>query len=121
MDKLVDEGIPWEQVVPDVINEWMTQFAVANFIPKKLLLSTMLGVVSALVRKSVIEYYPGQTEFCNLFILCLGESGCGKSNACSYACIRPIRAIEKECDGVDLIIIDDCTVNGVVPLIAIEE
>ena len=32
-------------------------------------------------------------------MLCLGESDCGKSNACSYACIRPIRWIEKECSG----------------------
>ena len=46
-------------------------------------------------------------------MLCLGESDCGKSNACSYAHIRPIRWIEKECSGKDPIFIDDSTVNGV--------
>ena len=47
MEHLVDKEVPWEQIVPDIIiNEWMTLFAIANFIPKKLLLSAMLGVLS---------------------------------------------------------------------------
>lgn len=52
---LIDEEVPWEQIVSDIINEWMTLFAIANFIPKKLLLSAMLGVLSTLVRKTQIE------------------------------------------------------------------
>ena len=109
----------------------MTVFATANFIPKKLLLSTMLGSISALLRRSTIEYYPDYVENCNLFILCLGESGCGKSPVCKLACIKPIRELEKDTGG-DPIIVDDMTYNGVfqallkadnshVPLIALDE
>ena len=57
MDHLLDE-----QIVPVLINEWMMLFAIANFIPKKLLLSAIMGVVSTLVRKSQIEFYEGQGE-----------------------------------------------------------
>lgn len=49
MENLVDDEVAWQEVVPDVINVWLTMFAIANFVPKKLLKSTMLGMVSVLL------------------------------------------------------------------------
>ena len=97
-----------------------------------LLLSTMLGTVSALLRSSTVEYYEDCPEFANIFMLCVGESGCGKSPACNQSCIKPvIRGIENDIDDCQLII-DDNTEHGIfqsivktrqsyVPIIAIDE
>ena len=90
MDTLADEPVAWEEVIPVRIDEWLTLYALANYIPKKLALSSMLATVSALLRSSKVEYYEDCFEYGNIFMLCVGESGSGKSPACDKCCIRPI-------------------------------
>lgn len=132
MDNIVDEPVVWEEVVPEKIDEYLTLCALANFTPKKLVLSTMLCTVSAILRSSKVEYFEDCSEFANIFMLCVGESGCGKSPACNHCSIRPISGgIEREIDDCQ-IIIDDVTECGIfqsitktreryIPLIAIDE
>ena len=130
MDHLIEEEISWAEVVPLEIDVWLTLFAIANHIPKKMLLCTLLASISALVSKSTIEFYADYSEFCNLFILCLGKTGCGKSPACKQACLAPMRAVGRE-KGLSLVC-DEVTQHGLfqlllssdesyVPLLAIDE
>ena len=131
INQLDDEIVYWEQVLPEAVRTWLLMFALYKDTPAKLLLSTMLATTSALVRKAQLQLArTGDKVHGNLFMLCLGESGCGKTSSYTAGCIDPIyeTIVRPECDPI----IDDTTEDGIfstlevadgkfVPIVVIDE
>ena len=127
--KLADVSLPFEEVVPGAVKDWLDVLARSHGTTREMLLLSALTSTSALIGKSSLEVFSTYEERGNLFVAVVSPSGSGKTPACHLGCIDPIVShlepkIEKS------IVIDDASTNGLfnyfntgdtIPILCIDE
>ena len=86
-----EQPFPWQQCMPQKIADWFNTVAKAHNTPPEFMFVTALSTTAALMgpqsQMSVRETY---SEPSNLFTVCLGPPGSGKSQAFRLAIIDPL-------------------------------
>ena len=104
--------LPWDEVLPMFLVQWLDVFAKAHNVVKEIMLPAILTAVSGLIapktrlRMSAIEEEP-----VNLFTIVLAPPGAGKSAALHAAVENPIIGLEESTETP--ILVEDFTRNGV--------
>ena len=73
--KLGEVKIPWRDIAPQSIIEWLDIFAKSNGSLKDLLLTSLMGTTSSLMGDSKLKILETSKEHTNLFWLALAPSG----------------------------------------------
>lgn len=85
-------SIPWEEICPALISEWLDTFSKANNTTRDILLASVLPTVACLMGPSTVKVdCRMRTESINLYMICLCDPGAGKSPAFHHGCAQPIR------------------------------
>ena len=105
-------SIPWEDICPAHICQWLDTFSKANNTTQDILLASILPTVACLMGPSTIKVDCRiRAETVNLFIICLCDPGAGKSPAFQHGCAQPIRLhVETKEDNV--LFVDEFTEAG---------
>ena len=85
-----DCSIPWGDVAPHKIDEWLTTFALAKGTCKEFILASSFPTVSALMGNSVVQIFDGFEERANLYMLALGGPSTGKTQSHKNCITEPI-------------------------------
>ena len=88
--KLSEIQIPWEEIAPTNIHEWLDIYVKSQGTSRDLLLTGMLPCVSSLVGSTTIKLFDSWKEKGNLFFLGLTPCGAGKTPACNKGCVTPL-------------------------------
>lgn len=87
-----EHKIPWEDISPTVVHEWLDTFSKANNTTREILLASVLPTVACLLGPTKLKVNCRlQAEAINLFMVCLCDPGAGKSPAFQLGCAQPIR------------------------------
>ncbi|XP_078363681.1 uncharacterized protein LOC144647856 [Oculina patagonica] len=104
--------IPWEDIAPAEVAEWMETYPKANNTTRDILLASVLPSVACLMGPSTISVKCRlQGEAVNLFIICLCDPGAGKSPAFQHGCAKPIR-LHVETKQQQALFVDEFTEAG---------
>ena len=125
--KIADVSLPFEDIVPEKIREWLDVFAQSNGTTRELLLVSALTITSALIGKSTVEVFSTYRENGNIFFVAVAPSGAGKTPACHIGCVDQIDHLEKKIE--KSIILDEAssmvssaiTNRDTVPILCIDE
>ncbi|PFX30035.1 hypothetical protein AWC38_SpisGene5185 [Stylophora pistillata] len=88
--KLSEIKIPWDEIAPRNIQDWLDIFAKIHGTTRDLLLTGMLSCTGALVGETTVKLFDSWRENGNLFFIGLAPSGAGKTPACNIACVKPL-------------------------------
>ena len=88
--KLSDIKIPWHEIAPQNIQDWLDIFAKSHGTTCDLLLTRMLLCTGALIGDTTVKLFDSWRENGNLFFIGLAPSGAGKTPACNVACVKPL-------------------------------
>ena len=88
--KLSDIKIPWDEIAPRNIQDWLDIFAKSHGTTRDLLLTGMLPCTGALIGDTTVKLFDSWKENGNLFFVGLAPSGAGKTPACNIACVNPL-------------------------------
>ena len=88
--KLADVYLPFEEIVPEDLKEWLSVLARSNGTTREMLLVSALTTTSALIGKTSVEVFSTYQENGNLFFVAVAPSGAGKTPACHLGCIDPV-------------------------------
>ena len=109
--KLADVSLPFEEIVPVAVKDWLNVLARSHGTTREMLLLSALTSTSALIGKSSVQVFSTYEEGGNLFVVVVSPSGSGKTPACHLGCIDPIvEHIEPKIE--KSIVIDDASSNG---------
>ena len=109
--KLADVSLPFEEIVPAAVKDWLNVLARSHGTTREMLLLSALTSTSALIGKSSVQVFSTYEEGGNLFVVVVSPSGSGKTPACHLGCIDPIvEHIEPKIE--KSIVIDDASSNG---------
>ena len=109
--KLADVSLPFEEIVPAAVKDWLNVLARSHGTTREMLLLSALTSTSALIGKSSVQVFSTYEEAGNLFVVVVFPSGSGKTPACQLGCIDPIvEHIEPKIEKT--IVIDDASSNG---------
>ena len=109
--KLADVSLPFEEIVPAAVKDWLNVLARSHGTTREMLLLSALTSTSALIGKSSVQVFSTYEEGGNLFVVVVSPSGSGKTPACHLGCIDPIvEHIEPKIE--KSIVIDDGSSNG---------
>lgn len=108
--KIADVSLPFEDIVPEKIREWLDVFAQSNGTTRELLLVSALTITSALIGKSTVEVFSTYRENGNIFFVAVAPSGAGKTPACHIGCVDQIDHLEKKIE--KSIILDEASSHG---------
>ena len=87
-----EHNIPWDDICPVTIREWLDTFSKANNTTSDILLASVLPTVACLMGPSTIKVHCRiRAENVNLYMICLCDPGAGKSPAFQHGCAQPIR------------------------------
>ena len=85
-------SIPWDEICPTFISEWLDTFSKANNTTRDILLASVLPTVACLMGPSTVKVDCRiRAETVNLYMICLCDPGAGKSPAFQHGCAQPIR------------------------------
>ena len=85
-------GIPWEDICPAQISDWLDMFSKAHNTTREILLASILPTVACLMGQSTIKVgCRVKAESINLFLIFLCDPGSGKSPAFQHGCAQPVR------------------------------
>ena len=85
-------GIPWEDICPAQISDWLDMFSKAHNTTREIPLASILPTVACLMGQSTIKVGCRiKAESVNLFVICLCDPGAGKSPAFKHGCAQPLR------------------------------
>ena len=73
--KLGEVKVPWREIAPQSIIEWLDTFAKSNGSSKDLLLTSLMGTTSSLMGDSKLKILETWKEHTNLFLLALAPPG----------------------------------------------
>ena len=85
-----ENSIPWDDIIPEPVCEWLDTFSKANNTTREILLASILPTVACLISKLKVSCRL-QAEAINLFVVCLCDPGAGKSPAFQHGCAQPVR------------------------------
>ena len=88
--KLADVSLPFEEIVPAAVKDWLNVLARSHGTTREMLLLSALTSTSALIGKSSVQVFSTYEEGGNLFVVVVSPSGSGKTPACHLGCIDPI-------------------------------
>lgn len=109
--KLAEIQIPWHEIAPPNIAEWLQTFATSHGTSRDLLLAGMLPCTSALIGNTTVKLCDSWREKGNLFFVGLAPSGAGNTPACNIGCVQPlIGHLEQRIDRS--ILVDETSSNG---------
>ena len=109
--KLSEIHIPWDEIAPTNIHEWLDLYAKSHGTSRDLLLAGMLPCTSALIGNTTIKLFDSWREKGNLFFVGLAPSGAGKTPACNIGCVGPlIEHLEPRIDRS--LLVDETSSNG---------
>ena len=127
VERLGEVTFPFDAVVPDVLNEWLTMYSASRGSTRELLLVNALTFTSVLIGKTTVKVFGTYEVPGNLFMI--GTVWIRKNSACHLGCIDPIVGhIEPKIN--TNILIDVTSVNGLfnhflsgstVPILCIDE
>ena len=104
--------LPWDDVLPREITEWLDIFSSAHNVVKEIMLPGILTALSGLMApKTKLEMSAIELEPVNLFTIVLAPPGSGKSAALQAGVNGPILALEEHCDTP--VLIEDFSKHGV--------
>ena len=87
-----ENPIPWDDISPQPVCEWLDTFSKANNTTREILLASILPTVACLLGPSKLKVSCRlQAEAINLFVVCLCDPGAGKSPAFQHGCAQPVR------------------------------
>ena len=87
-----EKAVPWENVAPARVAEWLDVYAKANNTSREIMLASILPTVARLTGETTIKVdCKLKTEQINLFVICLSEPGSGKSPAFQNGCSQLVR------------------------------
>ena len=105
-------GIPWEDICPAQISDWLDKFSKAHNTTREILLASILPTVACLMGQSTIKVGCRiKAEGINLFLICLCDPGAGKSPAFQHDCVQPVRLHVEAKEGIPLFV-DEFTEAG---------
>ena len=109
--KLADVSLPFEEIVPAAVKDWLNVLARSHGSTREMVLLSALTSTSALIGKSTLQVFSTYEERGNLFVVVVSPSGSGKTPACHLGYIDPIvEHIEPKIE--KSIVIDDASSNG---------
>ena len=127
--KLADVSLPFEEIVPAAVKDWLNVLARSHGTTREMVLLSALTSTSTLIGKSTLQVFSTYEERGNLFIVVVSPSGSGKTPACHLGCIDPIvEHIEPKIE--KSIVIDDASSNGLfnhyntgdtIPILCVDE
>ena len=88
--KLADVSLPFEEIVPAAVKDWLNVLARSHGTTREMVLVSALTSTSALIGKSTLQVFSTYEERGNLFVVVVSPSGSGKTPACHLGCIDPI-------------------------------
>ena len=88
--KLSDTKIPWDEIAPRNIRDWLDIFAKSHGTTRDLLLSGMLPCTGALIGDTTVKLFDSWRENGNFSFSSFAPSGVGKTPACDIACVKPL-------------------------------
>lgn len=104
--------LPWDEVLPGYLVEWLDVFSSAHNVVKEIMLPAILTAVSGLMApKTRLQISAIEEEPVNLFTIVLAPPGAGKSAALHAGIENPIIGLEESTDRP--ILVEDLTRNGV--------
>ena len=107
-----EHSIPWRDVCPDQISDWLDIFGKAHNTTREILLASILPTVASLMGPSKIKAESKiYAESVNLLMVCLCDPGAGKSPAFQKGCFEPVRLHVEEKKKISLFV-DDFTKAG---------
>ena len=106
--KLAEIHIPWDEIAPAHILEWLDVSSKSHSTSPELLLAGILPCTSALIGNTTVKLFDSFREKGNLF---MAPSGAGKTPACNIGCVGPlILHLEPRIDRG--ILVDETSSNG---------
>lgn len=92
-----EHSIPWKDVCPDQISDWLDVFGKAHNTTREILLASILPPVASLMGPSKIKAESKiNAESVNLLMICLCDPGAGKSPAFQKGCFEPVSHVEEK-------------------------
>ena len=88
--KLAEIHIPWDEIAPTHIHEWLNLYSKSQGTSPELLLAGILPCTSALIGNTTVKLFDSFREKGNLFMLGLAPSGAGKTPTCNIGCVKPL-------------------------------
>ena len=105
-------SIPWEDISPAHICQWLDTFSKANNTTQDILLASILPTVACLMGPSTTKVDCRiRAETVNLFIICLCDPRAGRSPAFQHGCDQPIR-LHVETKEDNALFVDEFTKAG---------
>ena len=109
--KLAEIHIPWDEIAPAHIHEWLNVYSKSHGTSPELLLAGILPCISALIGNTTVKLFDSFREKGNLFMLGLAPSRAGKTPTCNIGYARPlISHLEPRIDRS--ILVDETSSNG---------
>ena len=110
--KLKEVSIPWDEIAPQHIQEWLDIFAISHGTRKELLLPAMLSTTSGLIGANTkVRLFGTLEETGNLYFHILANPGTAKTPACKHGCIIPlVNHLEPKVG--QTLLVDDTSVSG---------
>ena len=107
-------SIPWDEICPTFISEWLDTFSKANNTTRDILLASVLPTVACLMGPSTVKVDCRiRAETVNLYMICLCDPGAGKSPAFQHGCAQPIR-LHVEAKEDNPLFVDEFTEAGLI-------
>lgn len=107
----MEESFPWAGAFASPVKDYIETVAKAKNAPPEFVLMGLLVSTSAVMGPAAnVQPFPGYQEPVNLFTLCVGPSGSGKSQSLKLSVEEPIRQIVAGWN--EHVIVDDFTREG---------
>ena len=89
-------SFPWEESMPTKISEWFNIISKAHNTRPEFMFVTVLSTTACLMGPdAVISVRETYSEPTNMFTVCIGQPGCGKSQAFRLAILDPLKDVGK--------------------------
>ena len=101
---------PWNEAIPENINQWFTAYGKShNTAPEYVFIGALVTTAILMGPKSFIKVRDTYKEPTNLYAICIGFPGSGKSQAYRMTVAEPIQRLTSP---LSTILVDDYTKKG---------
>ena len=91
-----DVPFPWVQCMPEKISNWFTIVARArNTLPEFMFITALSTTACLMGTDAMISVRDEYAEPTNMFTVCMGPPGCGKSQAFRLSVLDPLNDLSK--------------------------
>lgn len=92
-----DIPFPWEQSMPEKISDWFTTVARAhNTLPEFMFVTALSTTACVMGPNAFISVRDTYSEPTNMFTVCMGPPGCGKSQAFRLSVLDALGDLSKD-------------------------